>query len=317
MQQTIATSPFALAALALLLLTACSPTPTREPQVSVKAPLQRLDMPEQPARRMSAGVNVAPRMASAVLADDQRTTTPDAQRPRFDDGDSYGSVQFEGYPLERLGLGVEIRGEESDEVLDAVRVRGKLHLIDTGIGRRAQAGQVSLAVTGAYGQRSYDYLINREESDGFFGGYLVSEAHTVIRSNERDFALVAGYRPAAGLLLFGGPFIYRQPYAGSHTDYEPPEDSGAPGEGDDMLGELLGGGGDDGGSSSDAEPVTTEFSGKVGINGVNAGVAITLGVPELRLIAEVAHARIEAGQQTGDMTGVSLAFQGDFGPRTD
>lgn len=305
-----------------LLLSACSPTPTREPEVSVAVPVQRLDLPEKPSRHLSAGWDAGSAQTNVVLAQDQTVTTPDPASAAFQSHHGTGGIWVEAYPFSALGLGVTVRtnGSDSDSNDDdseaVLRGRVKLHLID--------AGGFSVAATGAYGERSYEYVMNHVEDDDFFGfdgGHLEDDAVTRIDAYERDFALVAGWRAADSLLVFGGPFLYQQPYSGTHTDHDAGNDGGGSGTGSDpgdctVAGLLCddGGNGDTGSGDDPPGPVTTAFSDRIDVRGFNAGVAVNLGMPELRLIAEVASAQIDLGNgRTDDTVGVSLAFRGDFG----
>lgn len=317
-----------LAMLVAAALGGCSAHPTMEPEVAVAAPVQRLDLPEAPARRVSAGFDSGAAQTNVVLSENQGVAAPQPGRATFEQGHGASAVWLEAYPVKALGLGVSVHTNGGDVGADdhdddelPIRGRVKLHVLE--------AAGFSVALTGAYGERSYSYFMNHAESSGFFGDeHLVDDYVTRIDAFERDFALVAGYRPAPSVLVFGGPFVYQQPYSGTHVDHVVGRGAAGAGSGsgsgsgseDCTVAGLLcdddGGGAIGGGEQADAgEPAVTSFSDEIRMHGVNLGIAVNLGLPELRLIAEVARARIATGGREDDSTGVSLAFRGDFGGR--
>ena len=188
-------------------LAGCCSTGGGSPVV-VETTLTRLELPERPSRvvRLSAG---ASENTYVTLTPDQIAQAPDARRGvvadeevRNDCDDDLGEELLGRAELclgKRLSLGVSRR--------HGGPTLGHARFYLAGRDReRAKAGNVSLALSAAYGR---DQRVEHDDTQD--GAY-----ETRTRRSERNYGLILGYRLGKPALLYGGPYYLRTDYRLEH-----------------------------------------------------------------------------------------------------
>jgi hypothetical protein len=190
------------------LLAGCGPG--YDEVVEIYAPLHRLELPEKPHRRFSAGLAAAGESAKVILTDSQSQSAPDPVNPAIGNGGFVAPiVLLEAYPLSWLSVAYEYADYGGD--IERETIRAKAHVLGPEPGR-ARPGDFSLAVTYGYADTGYQH-------NGLDG-------KTSLDSETSDIALVAGWRPTTWLLIYGGPYHHAQDYRGEYRNSNPPGGGG-------------------------------------------------------------------------------------------
>lgn len=285
----------AIWALAAGLLSGC----TGSVPVKLELPVNRMELPERTAGVVSLGVG-AGEGTYLTLTPDQSAEAPDPENPEvgrcpptesgsgfpFENSDCNGGAFLRGDTRlgDRLQIGLRQSG---DELLSG---QAKLYLYGPEAGQ-ATAGDVSLAVTGAYGR---DRQATRtSNSDG--------PVSTDLDRSLTDFGLIAGYRWSSWLMSYGGPYYNRSRYRGEHSRTVTQE-SGSGGGG--LL--LPGGGG------GQQERVVQPLNGEAEMLGLNVGLRAHLGSERISSLFECARARVDSAETRAYMNRCALGLEISF-----
>lgn len=182
-----------------LLAAGCCTTDGRVP-VFVETTLARLELPERPTRvvRLSAGGSES---TWYVLTPDHQTTPPSVagaqasgEDPvRSDCGDDIDKGMLGRVDVclgKRLAFGYSRRhgGPRMGHVTLYLAGRDR---------ERAKPGNVSLALSGAWGHDALDKVTRQSDGD---------EYRTHLQRHEKQVGLTLGYRTAKWLMVYGGPY---------------------------------------------------------------------------------------------------------------
>lgn len=163
--------------------------------INTHLPASRLESPETHGRSLAAGVDFGVQGSNSLSLTPGYDTTPvNTDMPSYSRTFADMTLGADMGLAERFDIGIETAFDSP------LQLKGKFQLIgDPQV--KARKGNLSLAVTAAIGGSTQN-----ERSTGLFDDLV--DAYEM-RHSMADGSVIAGYRFADAVLVFGGPFVQK------------------------------------------------------------------------------------------------------------